>query len=103
MKNRVEISVAGRNYTITAEEGKDYVQRVAAFVDGQINEVREATHVSALDAAVLAAVNLADLYFKEQEACANLRRQTKESADELGRTKLELSEARREIFRLSGK
>lgn len=51
-------------------------------------------------AAVLAAMNMADLYFKEQDAAENLRRQIKENLEEASRLKMELSEAKREIFKL---
>ena len=56
-----------------------------------------------IDAAVLAAMNVADLYLKEQEASENLRRQVKENLEEANRLKLELSEAKREIFKLGTK
>ena len=49
---------------------------------------------------VLAAMNMADLYFKEQDAAENLRRQIKENLEEASRLKMELSEAKREIFKL---
>ena len=55
------------------------------------------------DAAVLAAMNIADQYFKEQEAAENLRRQIKENLEEANRLKLELSEAKREIFKLQNR
>lgn len=56
-----------------------------------------------VDAAVLAAMNIADLYLKEQETSENLRRQVKENLEECSALKLELSEAKREIFRLGTK
>ena len=59
--------------------------------------------VLALDAAVLAAMNIADQYLKEQEASENLRRQVKENLEEASALKLELSEAKREIFKLGTK
>jgi len=52
---------------------------------------------------VLAAVNIADQYFKEQASCENLRRQLKEALEESARQKMELSDAKREIFKLQSK
>ena len=49
---------------------------------------------------VLAAMNIADQFFKEQEASENLRRQIKDGLDENAGLKMELSEAKREIFKL---
>ena len=56
--------------------------------------------ISQADGAVLAAMNIADQYFKEQEAAENLRRQIKEYLEEATKLKMELSEAKREIFKL---
>ena len=50
---------------------------------------------------MLAAANIADNYFKEMEASERLRRQLKEALDESAQIKADLSEAKREIFRLS--
>ena len=100
MKNKVVVTIAGREYTMVAAEDEAYVRRCAAHVDAQLQQVASG-HLSQADAAVLAAMNIADQYFKEQQACENLRRQVKENLEEANRLKLELSEAKREIFKLS--
>ena len=56
-----------------------------------------------MDSAVLTAINIADDRFKEQEASENLRRQIKELLEENSKLKQELSEAKREIFKLQQK
>ena len=103
MKNKVTVTIAGREYTLIATEDSAYVQKVADYVDKQLRELIDNAHVSLLDGAVLTAANAADSYFKEQEAAENLRRQLKEYLDEATKLKLELSEAKREIFRLQNK
>ena len=103
MKNRVTVTIAGQEYTLVGSEDAAYTQKVAAHVDAKVSEVLEGAHVSLVDGAVLAAVNIADEYFKEQQAGENLRRQVKENLEEANRLKLELSEAKREIFRLGTK
>ena len=100
MKNRVTVTIAGQEYTLVGSEDAAYTQKVAAHVDAKVNEVLEGAHVSLVDGAVLAAVNIADEYFKEVEAAENLRRQLKEYLEEATKMKLELSEAKREIFKL---
>jgi len=45
-------------------------------------------------------MNIADQFLKEQEASENLRRQIKEGLDENAKLKMELSESKREIFKL---
>ena len=103
MKNRVAVAIAGQEYTLVGSEDAAYTKKVAAHVDAKIQEVQEGARVSLVDGAVLAAVNIADEYFKEVEAAENLRRQLKEYLEEATKIKLELSEAKREIFRLQNK
>ena len=100
MKNKITVSIAGQEYTMVAAEGEDYVRRVAAHVDSQMREVLSQGRLSQADGAVLAAMNIADRYFKEQKAAENLRRQIKEYLEEATKLKMELSEAKREIFKL---
>ena len=98
MKNRVTVTIAGQEYTLVGTEEASYTEKVAAHV-----EVLSGAHVSLVDGAILAAVNIADEYFKEVEAAENLRRQLKEYLEEATKMKLELSEAKREIFKLQNK
>lgn len=100
MKNKVTVSIAGREYTMVGAEDDSYIHRVAAHVDSQLREVLGQGRLSQADAAVLAAMNIADQYFKEQEVSENLRRQVKDYLEEATRLKSELSEAKREIFKL---
>ena len=95
MKNRVTVTIAGQEYTLVGSEDAGYTKKVADHVDAKVQEV--------LDGAILAAVNIADEYFKEVEAAENLRRQLKEYLEEATKMKLELSEAKREIFKLQNK
>ena len=100
MRNKVVVTIGGKDYTMVAVEDGDYVRRCAALVDKQLGEVSEGGRLSQADAAVLAAMNIADLLMKEQETSENLRRQVKEILEESNSLKLELSEAKREIFKL---
>ena len=103
MRNRVAVVIAGQEYTLVATEEEGYMQKVSAHVDAKVQEVLDGAKVSMVDAAVLAAVNITDEYFKEVEAADNLRRQLKEYLEEATKLKLELSEAKREIFKLQNK
>ena len=100
MRNKIVVSIGGKDYTMVAVEDEAYVRRCAALVDKQLQEVLTGSRLSQADAAVLAAMNIADLLFKEQEISENLRRQVKENLEEANALKLELSEAKREIFKL---
>ena len=103
MKNRISVTIADHEYTLVAEEDEGYIRKVAQFVDQQIAQVMEGGRLSLADGAILTCANLADLYYKEQSAAENLRRQVKEGVEEATRLKLELSEAKREIFKLQNR
>lgn len=103
MQNSVTVTVGGLNYTLRAAEGENYVHRVAAYVNDKLKEAEQAGGISQMDRAILTAINIADERFKEQEASENLRRQIKELLEENARLKQELSEAKREIFKLQQK
>jgi cell division protein ZapA len=65
-----------------------------------MSELLDAAKVGRTDAAVLTAVNIADELFKEREAGDALRRQVKQYLDEASQAKNEVSELKREIFKL---
>ena len=100
MENRITVSICGEEYTFTAEESPAYMQKVAAMVDSKMAEVLAGGKVSRTDAAVLAAVNIADEYLKSQGTAENLRAQLKGYLDDATKAKNEASELKREVFRL---
>ena len=100
MRNKVVVTIGGKEYTMIAAEDGDYVRRCAGLVDKHLSEVSAGGKLPQTDAAVLAAMNIADLLMKEQGTSENLRRQVKEILEESNSLKLELSEAKREIFKL---
>ncbi len=100
MKNHVGVSIAGRNYTLTASEDESYVNKVASYVDSKISGLSGDARVSPLDAAVLACANIADEYFKSLESLENLRKQLKSYLEDSARTKNEIAELRRELAKV---
>ena len=103
MRNKITVNIAGQSYTLVAAEDAAYMEKVASHVDAKIQEVLETSKVSLMDGAMLGALNIADEYFKEVEASENLRWQLKEYLEEATKLKMELSEAKREIFKLQNK
>lgn len=103
MKNRITVTIGGQKYNLTATEGEEYTRRVASEVDQKLKQTMSGGKTALVDAAVLTAMNLADEKFKEQDASENLRRQIKELLEESARLKSELSECKREIFKLTQK
>ena len=103
MANRVTVTICGEEYTFVAEESAAYMQKVGTYVGDKMNEVLTSAKVGRTDAAVLTAANIADELFKAQEANQQLRSQIKGYLDEAGRAQAEVSELKREIFRMQQK
>ena len=100
MENCIKVTICGEEYTLMAEESPSYMQKVAALVDEKMTDILSSGRVSRMDAAVLAATNLADELLKQQSAAENLRRQLKGYLDEAGKAQSQVSELKREILRL---
>ena len=103
MANRVVVNICGDDYTLVAEESPSYIQRVGSYVDGKMRETMDAAKVGRVNAAVLTAVNIADELMKSQETAEQLRGQIKGYADEAAQAQSEVSELKREVFRLQQK
>ena len=103
MANRVVVSICGEDYTFVAEESTSYMQKVGAYVGDKMNDILNSAKVGRTDAAVLTAANIADELFKAQSAAEQLRSQIKGYLDEAGKAQAEVSELKREIFRLQQK
>ena len=100
MENRITVNICGTDYTLMAEESPSYMQKVAALVDARMGEIMASGRISRIDAAVLAATNIADELLQQQSSTENLRSQLKGYLHEANRAKSELSECKREIFKL---
>ena len=103
MANRVSISICGEEYTFVAEESAAYMQKVGSYVGDKMAEILSTAKVGRTDAAVLTAANIADELFKAQQSAEQLRGQIKGYLDEAGRAQAEVSELKREVFRLTQK
>ena len=103
MENRVVVSICGEDYTFVAEEAPSYMQRVGSYVSEKMEAVLSGARVGRTDAAVLTAANIADELFKAQAAAEQLRSQIKGYLDEAGKAQSEVSELKREVFRLQQK
>ena len=64
----VKVYILGQEYLVKSEEGEDYVRKVASYVNEQIENIIETTKtVTTFKVAILAAMRIADEYFKEME------------------------------------
>ena len=86
----VTVTIFGREYTLKGDSDADYVRKVADFVDQRMSEVaKNSTVASTAKVAILAAVNIADELFREQqkrlEAMATLEDRSVQIAGMLSR------------------
>lgn len=100
MENRIVVTICDQEYTLVAEESATYMQKVGSYVSDKMSGILSSARVGRVDAAVLTAVNLADELFKEQAAAEALRVQIKQYIDEASQAQNEVSELKREVFRL---
>lgn len=85
-KNKVEVRIAGKDYTLMGVESEEYMQKVALYIDKKMNEViRVNSKLSTSMASVLSAINVADDYFKAYESVINLNKELKAAKDEVER------------------
>ena len=100
--NKVTVTIAGVSYNLVSEEDTAYMEKVAAHVDEKVREL-DGSGISTTEAGVLAALNIADEYFKSMDAAENLRAQIKGFLEESADLKNQLSKAKQEIFKLQNK
>ncbi len=99
MLNRVVVTIDGFDYTVVSEDGEEHIRKSAALVDQNIREVKAATTFSTLTATVLAAMNIADKYYKAQASTDGLRVQIKDYAEECAKLRAEVAKLKKEARR----
>ncbi len=89
-KNKVEVRIAGKDYTLVGVESEEYIQKIALYIDKKMNEImRINSKLSTSMASVLAAINVADDYFKARDSVASLSKENKKFTEEIERLKSE--------------
>jgi cell division protein ZapA len=63
--NKVQVAIAGETVTFVSNEDEEYVRKLAAYIDGKIQEV-VAKNLHPVTKCLVAAINLADELFKER-------------------------------------
>ena len=100
MGNRMVISICGEEYTFVSEETTAYMDRVGNHVSEKMSEILKNSRVGRTDAAVLAAANITDELYKAQQTAEQLRGQIKDYLDQAAQAHNEVSDLKREVFRL---
>ena len=75
-KTKVDVIIAGKPYTIIGYESDEYIQRIGLYVDKKMGEISKGNgKLSTSGVAVLAALNVADDYFKAHENELNFKKE----------------------------
>ena len=83
-KTSVTVRIAGEEHTIRATAEPEYTRRCAKLVDDRIHEIKlQAGLIEGHKAAILAALSIADEYFRALEDLERLQVETERSAHEL--------------------
>jgi cell division protein ZapA len=84
MKNVVRVEILGREYTVKSDEEPARVEKIAAYVNQKIGEISGGPQaVSTLNAVILAALNIADDYFRLLEEKGSSRQDYASRAESL--------------------
>jgi len=69
MENLVRVQILGREYTVKSDEEEERVRKIGEYVNQKIEEVAESSKsVSTLNIVILAALNIANDYFRALES-----------------------------------
>ena len=66
-KQKITVTVAGKNYTLVSGDPPEFVKRVASFVDRKLNETSAVTNLPSGQAAVLTCFRMAEELLKAQD------------------------------------
>ncbi len=69
-KRRMEVIIDGKVYTLAGEESEEYMQRVASYVNGKIQEMKKEPSYKKLNRdlqGILLALNISDDLYKTKE------------------------------------
>ena len=107
-KNKIEVLIGGKVYTLVGIESDEYMQRIALYIDKKMNEIRKtdlSKKLSTNAIAILTSINVADDLFKANQECkiksndiAEYKTRIKELSEELEKYQNELGEIQKEAL-----
>lgn len=102
--NRVTIQISGMRYPITTQEDPSYVVGLAHKLDEAVRELTQgANAISLNEALVLISMSYLDVAEKAEKNADSLRAQISEYLEDAAKSRLDASEARRELQKLEKK
>lgn len=74
-KTTVEVQILGQRMVLRAEDDAKHLERLASYVKRKVDEAASAGPVATSKLALLAALNIADDYFRALEEAREFKRQ----------------------------
>ena len=85
-KNKTQVIIAGKIYTLSGYESEEYLQKVAAYLNGKITEFRGMDGYHRLSQemrSILLNLNIADDYFKVRKKIEELEEELSDNEKDL--------------------
>ena len=95
-KNKTEVLIAGKIFTLSGYESEEYLQKVATYINNKIAEFKKLdgyNHQTKENKSILLELNIADDYFKAKKQVEMLEEELSEKDKELYDLKHELINA----------
>jgi len=100
-KNKVDVVIDGRNFTVIGEGAPEYVKTLAKYVDGKIQEIADKNDkLSNSMVAILAALNISDELYRTSEELRSLKIQAKAPMEQYDNLIVQLEETKNKIEKL---
>ena len=109
-KNKTEVLIDGKIYTLSGYESEEYLQRVATYINNKLAELKKLDGYARLSQelkSILLELNVADDYFKAknqvemvEEELAQKDQELYDLKHELISTQIKLEDAAKELFQL---
>ena len=98
-KNKTEVLIAGKIFTLSGYESEEYLQKVATYINNKIAEFKKLdgyNHQTKENKSILLELNIADDYFKAKKQVEMVEEELSEKDKELYDLKHELINAQLE-------
>ena len=95
-KNKTEVLIAGKIFTLSGYESEEYLQKVATYIKNKIEEFKKLdgyNHQTKENKSILLELNIADDYFKAKKQVEMVEEELSEKDKELYDLKHELINA----------
>jgi cell division protein ZapA len=84
LKKKYQIRVLGQDISVLSDSGDEHVEAVVSYVNDKVAEIQKNTKaINILQVAVLAALNVADEYFKLQGEKEDICHQMESRSEQL--------------------